>query len=67
VIECPTEFHEQIVDQWDKQLDQEIAAFEDDVAEQWRTYMQDLYFKLEAEYDYLTSDEAVWETMEEAA
>jgi hypothetical protein len=34
------------------------------VIEQWRTYMQDLYRKLEEEYDHLTSDEAVWETIE---
>jgi len=26
--------------------------------------MQDLYRLLEAEYDYLTGDEAVWETIE---
>lgn len=64
LVECPTEFHEQIVDTWDKQLNQEIDAFEKDVIEQWRSYMGDLYRKLEAEYDYLVSDEAVWETIE---
>ena len=64
LIECPTEFHEQIADQWDKLLDDELSAFEEAVTEQWRTYMQDLYCKLEAEYDYLTSDEAVWEAIE---
>ena len=64
LVECPTEFHEQIVDTWDKQLEQEICDFERDVIEQWRTYMRDLYRKLEAEYDYLVSDEAVWETIE---
>jgi len=60
----PTEFHETIVGQWHDQLSDEIAAFEKDVIEQWRTYMGDLYRKLEAEYDYLVSDEAVWETIE---
>ena len=64
LVECPTEFHEQIVDQWDKQLEYEIDDFERDVTEQWRSYMQDLYRKLEEEYDYLTSDEAVWEAIE---
>lgn len=63
-VECPTEFHEQIVDTWDKQLEDEVEDFEKDVIEQWRTYMQDLYRKLEEEYDYLVSDEAVWETIE---
>jgi len=64
LVECPTEFHEQIVDTWDKQLEHEICDFERDVIEQWRTYMRDLYRKLEEEYDYLVSDEAVWETIE---
>lgn len=64
LIECPTEFHEQISDQWDKLLDDELAAFEQAVIDQWRGYMQDLYRKLESEYDYLTSDEAVWEAIE---
>ena len=64
LVECPTEFHEQIVDTWDKQLEDEVEAFENDVTEQWRTYMQELYRKLEAEYDYRVSDEAVWEAIE---
>ena len=60
----PTEFHEQIVDQWDKLLDDEVDALEQDITEQWRSYMGDLYRKLEEQYDYLVSDEAVWETIE---
>jgi len=63
LVECPTEFQEKIVDAWDGQLEDEVDAFEQDVTEQWRTYMQDLYSKLEAEHDYLTSDEAVWEAI----
>lgn len=64
LVECPTDFHEQIVDQWDRLLDDEIDAFEQDITDQWRTYMQDIYRRLETEYDYLVSDEAVWETIE---
>lgn len=64
LVECPTEFHEQIVDTWDRQLDDEAADFEKDVNEQWRSYMDDLYRKLEEEYNYLVSDEAVWDTIE---
>lgn len=60
----PTEFHEQIVEQWQEQLDEELSAFEAEMTEQWRAYMQDLCRRLEAEYDHLTSDEAVWETIE---
>ena len=40
-----------------------MGDFETAVTEQWRTYMHELYRKLEAEYEYLTSDEAVWETI----
>lgn len=64
LIECPTEFHEQIVDTWDMQLDQEVSAFEEAITDQWRVYMCDLYSRLEDEYDHLTSDEVVWETIE---
>ena len=60
----PTEFHETIAEQWQGQLEDEVDAFEKDVTEQWRTYMQDLYRKLEEEYDHLVSDEAVWDTIE---
>lgn len=64
LIECPTEFHEQIADQWDKLLGAEVDAFEAAVIDQWRVYMRDLYRRLETEYDYLTSDEVVWGAIE---
>ena len=64
MVDQPTEFHEQIVENWQQQLEREMDAFEQDVTEQWRTYMGDLYSRLEEEYDYLVSDEAVWETIE---
>ena len=64
MVDQPTEFHETIVEQWQRQLEREIADFEEDVTEQWRTYMGDLYSRLEEEYDHLVSDEAVWETIE---
>jgi len=63
MIEQPTEFHEAIVEQWQELLVREMDSFETDVAEQWRTCMQELYRKVEAEYDHLTSDEAVWGTI----
>lgn len=64
VLPCPTEFHETVAEQLQAGLDTEVAEFETSVIEQWRTYMQQLYRKLEEEYDYFTSDEAVWETLE---
>jgi len=64
MVECPTEFHEQIVDTWDGPLEDEVEELESNVIEQWRSYMQDLYRKLAAEHDHLTSDDAVWDTIE---
>jgi len=64
MIYQPTAFHERVVHEWQGLLYKEVNDFEDAVTEQWRTYMQDLYRNLEAEYDHLTSDEAVWDTIE---
>ena len=64
VMDMPTEFHEAVVYEWDKLLDVEMTDFDTDLTEQWKTYMRELYRKLEAEYEYLTSDEGVWETIE---
>lgn len=64
VMDQPTEFHAAVVEQWDEALTKEMSEFETALTEQWRTYMQDVYRKLEKEYDHLTSDEAVWDTIE---
>lgn len=64
MLDQPTDFHIEVVAAWQAQLDEEVHDLEQDIIEQWRTYMQDLYRKLEAEHDYLTSDDAVWETIE---
>jgi hypothetical protein len=63
VIDQPTEFHVAIVEEWDKLLDAEMTDFDTTMTEQWRTYMRDLYRKLEAEYDCLTSEDAIWDTI----
>lgn len=62
-VKTPTDFHEQIVEQWDKELDTEIVDFEKQSVEIFKTHMRTLYRTLEKEYDYLTSDEAVQETV----
>lgn len=41
-----------------------LADFEEAVIKICRGHMRDLYKSLEKEYEYLTSDEAVWETIE---
>lgn len=64
MVDQPTAFHVAVIEGWDKLLAVEMDEFEKALVEQWRTYMQDVYRKLEAEYDHLTSDEAVWDTIE---
>jgi hypothetical protein len=44
-------------------LQDEWQNLETDILDICRGYMRDLYRKLEKEYDYLTSDSAVWETI----
>jgi hypothetical protein len=54
---------EHIVDDWDYRLDQEYTGIETDVTAIIRGYCQNLYMCLDAEHEYLTSDEAVWEAI----
>ena len=63
VLPMPTEFHEQIVEEWDKMLEYELQDFEKESVEIFKRYMKELYRELEKEYDYLTSDEAVKESI----
>jgi len=63
VLPMPTEFHEQIVEEWDKMLEYELQDFEKESVEIFKRYMRELYRELEQEYDYLTSDEAVKESI----
>jgi len=58
-----SELQEAVIQRWDDMVDKEIVDFEAALAEQWRTYMNDLYTKLEEEHDYLTSDDGVWDTL----
>jgi hypothetical protein len=58
-----SELQEAVIQRWDGMVDKEIVDFEAALAEQWRTYMNDLYTKLEEEHDYLTSDDGVWDTL----
>lgn len=50
---------------WDAKLEEEFPRFEEAVTEVLRGYMQELYKLLNDEYDYLTSDEAVGEYIED--
>lgn len=63
VIATPTDFHELIVEQQDKMFESEVNSFEKEATEMFKTFMRNLYRELEQEYDHLTSDEAVAETV----
>lgn len=52
-----------IVEQWDAQLEVEYDTISGAVTEIIRDYCRDLYRRLRDEYDYLTSDEAVWDAI----
>ena len=62
-VDVPTDFHQQIVEQWDRELDTEIEDFEKESIEIFKNLMRGLYRQLENQYDHLTSDEAVTEAI----
>jgi len=53
-----------IADCWDKLLDAEYETLAGTAQTIIRDHCRDLYRRLEKEYNYLTSDEAVWEAIE---
>ena len=63
VMPTPTDFHELIVEGYDASMELEMSDFETQSVELFRKYMRELYRELEKEYDNLTSDEAVMETI----
>lgn len=63
VVPAPTEFHEKVISLMDEELDIEASKFEDEAVEFLKDKMGKLYNKLSDEYDHLTSDEVVAETI----
>lgn len=53
----------EVYDTMDTVLNSEWKDLETEVTDICRGYMQDLYSKLRDEYEYLTSDEVVWDTI----
>lgn len=51
------------IEQWDMLLDAEYLALTSAVQDIVRDYCRDLYRRLKAEYNHLTSDEAVWDAI----
>jgi len=63
-IEQRDDLRSVIAERWDQHLDEEYASICGVVTEIIRGYCRDLYNQLEEKYDYLTSNEAVWEAIE---
>lgn len=63
ILPMPTQFHVDVVAAMDEQLSDEASEFEDEAIEFMKDKMRELYSRLEDEYEYLTSDEAVAETI----
>ena len=57
------DFRDHIISQWDEELMLEYDRLQKEVTGIIRDYCRQLYKSLEDEYDYLTSDEAVWEAI----
>lgn len=62
-VYSPSDFHDKMYLQLDAALADELGAFEVAITAQWREYMGELYHELNQEYDSLTDDEAVWDTL----
>lgn len=56
-------FRDTIITAWDRELDGEYTRLAEAVTTILRDHCRDLYDRLKKEYDYLTSDEAVWEAI----
>lgn len=63
LLEQPTEFHEQVAQEYDNKLVIEVEDFFETAVKQFRDYMKELYRSLDAEYENLTSDKAVAQTL----
>lgn len=63
VLDAPTEFQEDLVTVFQRQLDIEVPQFEEEAIEFFKDKMREVYRTLEKDYEYQVSDEAVWETI----
>jgi hypothetical protein len=63
-LDQPTETHEQVATALDMALTQDMIDFEAESVAIFKGYMMKLYRDLERDYDHLTSDKAVKETIE---
>jgi hypothetical protein len=63
VLPTDNDLRAAIVTQWDEALSNEYEHLTEQVTTIIRGYCRDLYHQLQEEYEYLTSDEAVWEAI----
>jgi len=54
---------DKVIEVMDDELVKELDPFECECLSVFRSYMRDLYRSLNEEYDYLTSDKAVWDSI----
>ena len=54
---------DKVIEVMDDELVKELDPFESECLSVFRSYMRDLYRSLNEEYDYLTSDKAVWDSI----
>lgn len=64
VLDGDDPVREAIIAHWDVSLNDEYDRLAEDVTTIIRGYCRDLYKNLQEEYEYLTSDDAVWEAIE---
>lgn len=63
VVNARDDLTKAVVEALDSELEAETDGMETNLLEIFRGYMKGLYRSLEHEYDYLTSDEVVWESI----
>lgn len=62
-LDAKDEMRESVIEVMDEQLNREFDDFYNDVKNVFRGYMNELYHELRDEYEHLTSDDVVWESI----
>jgi hypothetical protein len=63
MMDAPSEVHKHVIKSYDEKLTEEMEGFSKDAVDTLRGCMQQLYRKLEKEYEHLTSDDLVEEAI----
>lgn len=63
VLDTHSEVQEAAIKVLDEKLDKELDLLEEDLKDTFRDHMRKLYKDLQEQYEYYTSDKAIWETI----